>query len=337
MDRYKKFFLKSFLFLFRILPPEFSSKLSLKSIKIIYFLNKSFLKVKSDFSGVKPFYIGNKKLFHPIGLSAGIDKEGKYFNSLGAIGFSFIEVGTFTPLPQKGNKYPRIKRIKDKKSLINKLGFNNPGIFEGIANIKKNKTDFTGALGISIGKNRETSLNDAFKDYVSCLKESYALADYIAVNISSPNTKNLRELTSQAYIEDLCNHIYQESEKLKKTFDKAVPILLKLSPDEKEENLENIISTSVKNGFKGFIISNTMKGNFAGISGGVSGELLKKESLKMLIKVKDLVQNDQIIISSGGISNKDDLEERMDNGADLIQIYTSFVYKGPEALDEMLN
>ena len=203
--------------------------------------------------------------------------------------------------------------------------------------IKNNKKYFSGILGVSIGKNKETKLEDAYKDYLFCLRHCFEISDYIAVNISSPNTEDLRELSSEGFIFDLTAKINEEALNLKNTFGKKVPIMLKLSPDEDDKNLENIIISASSNGFDGFILTNTMQGERKGIRGGISGELLKDKSLNLLKKVKNIVHDEKILISSGGISTKNDLEERIDNGAKLIQIYTSFVYKGPKIVKELLN
>ena len=320
----------------RIFPPEVSSKISLESLRYFFYFKKLINKKPILFKSKKTNVCGIT-FDHYLGLSAGVDKEGKYFNALHSIGFSHIEVGTFTPNPQAGNSHPRVKRIVNKQSLINRLGFNNPGILTGSKNIKKNLTNFHGVLGISIGKNKDTPLEDAYKDYNFCLENCFPLADYIAVNISSPNTKDLRKLTSEDFIEDLAKEINRKANLLEKEYLKKVPIFLKLSPDEDDANLEKIISISLRNNFSGFIISNTTQGTFKGINGGISGELLKIKSINLLKKVYGLVGSKVPLIASGGISTKFDVEERLDNGAKLIQIYTSFVYKGPKIVKELLN
>ena len=335
MNFLKKLFFKIFLKILRIFPPEISSSLSLNSIKLIANLNDDFLRTipKKNFEKVK---VSNLEFDHILGLSAGIDKSGDYFHSLGSIGFSFIEVGTFTPKGQKGNEYPRIKRINKDNSLINRLGFNNPGISEAVEKIDKNKKNFSGILGISIGKNKDTSLENAFLDYNFCMTECFHQADYIAINISSPNTKDLRKLTSPEFIKDLSKEISSTRRELNKKFNKVVPIFLKLSPDEEDRNIQSIVDATALNGFDGYIVANTSQGQFGGISGGISGELLKLKSNEMLQKVNNLVGDDATLIASGGISSKKDIEERLNNGASLIQIYTSFIYKGPFILEELL-
>ena len=320
----------------RIFPPETSSKISLESLKVLHSF-KIRLNKKVNLKRDENIDICGVTFSHYLGLSAGIDKEGKYFNSLCSLGFSHVEVGTFTPIAQIGNDFPRVKRITDKKSLINRLGFNNPGILEAAQNIKKNKINFNGVLGISIGKNKKTSLENAYKDYNYCLENCFYLADYIAVNISSPNTEGLRELSSSDFIEDLTKEISNKAKKLEKNHLTSIPIFLKLSPDEDEKNLETIISTSMSNNFSGFIISNTSQGTFKGISGGISGELLKTKSNNLLKKVYGYVGKEVPLIASGGISSKYDVEERLDSGARLIQIYTSFIYEGPKIINELLN
>lgn len=336
MYSYTEFITKLFLKILRVFPPETSSKISLISLKIIHSLNIK-LNKKVNHKRNKNIDICGVTFDHYLGLSAGIDKEGKYFKPLCALGFSHIEVGTFTPVAQKGNDFPRVKRIIKKKSLINRLGFNNPGVLKAAQNIKKNKTNFNGVLGISIGKNKNTSLENAYKDYNYCLENCFYLADYIAVNISSPNTESLRELSSSDFIEDLTKQISIKVKDLEKNHLSDVPIFLKLSPDEDEKNLEAIISTSLSNNFSGFIISNTYQGTFEEITGGISGELLKSKSNNLLKKAYGYVGKEVPLIASGGISSKHDVEERLDNGAKLIQIYTSFVYEGPKIINELLN
>ena len=335
MNSLKKIFLKVFIKILRIFPPEISSFVSLNSLKLIANINYGFLNAlpKKNLEKVK---ISKLEFDHILGLSAGIDKSGNYFHSLGSIGFSFIEVGTFTPKSQKGNESPRIKRISKHNSLINRLGFNNPGIKASLENINKNKKNFSGILGISIGKNKDTSLDNAFLDYNFCINECFQQADYIAINISSPNTKDLRKLSSPEYIKDLSKEISSTRRELNNKYNKLVPIFLKLSPDEKNENLRDIIDVTLSNGFDGYIVANTIQGEFGGISGGMSGELIKQKSNEVLKEVSNIVGNDATLIASGGISSKKDVEERLNNGASLIQIYTSFIYKGPSILEELL-
>ncbi len=335
MNSFKQIILKTFLTILRILPPEISSSLSLNSIKFITGLNSNFLMAMPK-KRLEKIKIAKLEFEHYLGLSAGIDKSGEYFHSLGTIGFSFIEVGTFTPKAQTGNDFPRIKRIYKDQSLINRLGFNNPGIKEGVENIETNKKYFSGILGISIGKNKDTSLEDAYLDYNLCMNECFLQADYIAINISSPNTKDLRKLTSPEYIKDLAKELSLTRKELDNKFNKAVPIFLKLSPDEKDENIKDIIDATLSNGFDGYIVANTIQGEFGGISGGISGELIKQKSNEMLRKVSSIVGDDATLIASGGISSKRDVEERLNNGASLIQIYTSFIYKGPSVIEELL-
>lgn len=336
MNSLKNKILKILILFMRILPPETSSSLSLNSIKFIFSVNKNFFKPNANLK-FKKIPLKNLEFRNCLGLAAGVDKKGKYFDALSSIGFSFIEVGTFTPIAQNGNNHPRIKRISNELSLINRLGFNNPGILKGVENIARNKPNFSGILGISIGKNKDTPIDTAFKDYLYCLENCFHVADYIAVNISSPNTTDLRKLSSEDYIEHLTKELTLKANSLQKSHKKDVPIFLKLSPDEEDSNIEKIISTSLINGISGFIVSNTTMGKYKNISGGISGKLLKKKSLNMLKKVTNLLGNESFVISSGGISDKSDLIERLDNGAKLAQIYTSFVYEGPKVVEELLN
>jgi dihydroorotate dehydrogenase len=331
-------FLSIFLFILKRFPPEPSKKFSLKLLKLSwkYF---SFLPIfNSNKSKVieKKIILNDLSFKNNVGIAAGLDKEGKYFSALGSLGFGFVEVGTFTPKAQEGNTKPRIKRLKN-DSIINRLGFNNPGIDEGIKNIKRNINNFNGVLGISIGKNKNTELKNAYKDYIFCMNRSYEVADYLALNISSPNTEGLRDLASEEFIEKLIREVTFEKRRLKEKFIKNVPIYIKISPDESDKNLFHLINLSEDYGIDGFIVSNTYVGEAKGISGGISGSMLKEKSLHMLKKVNSLKRKNSTLISSGGISSKSDVKERMENGADLIQIYTSFVYRGPAILEELVN
>ena len=331
-------FLSIFLFILKRFPPEPSKKFSLKLLKLSwkYF---SFLPIfNSNKSKVieKKIILNGLSFKNNIGIAAGLDKEGKYFSALGSLGFGFVEVGTFTTKAQEGNTKPRIKRLKN-DSIINRLGFNNPGIDEGIKNIRRNINNFNGVLGISIGKNKNTELKNAYKDYIFCMNRSYEVADYLALNISSPNTEGLRDLASEEFIEKLIREVTFEKRRLKEKFIKNVPIYIKISPDESDKNLFHLINLSEDYGIDGFIVSNTYVGEAKGISGGISGNMLKEKSLHMLKKVNSLKRKNSTLISSGGISSKSDVKERMENGADLIQIYTSFVYRGPAILEELVN
>ena len=217
------------------------------------------------------------------------------------------------------------------------MGFNNPGIDIGLKNLEKNRKKFNGIVGISIGKNKNTSLESAHLDYVYCLQKAYLAADYIALNISSPNTDGLRELFRENYFDSLIGNINYEASKLQKDLNKFTPLFLKISPDENEERIEEIIECSLRNNISGFIVSNTSLGQFKNIEGGISGELLKAKSIRMLQIVNKINARRGLVISSGGISTKEDLEQRRALGADLFQIYTSFVYEGPKIIDDLLH
>jgi dihydroorotate dehydrogenase len=325
----------------RFLNPELASHISLEALKKLQTFKEFFAKSKKEFhvkeSNSKFIHAGNLKFDNYLGLAAGLDKEGKYFSALGALGFGFVEVGTFTPYRQKGNDLPRIKRIPYEKSLINRLGFNNPGISQGIKNISLSRHKYSGVLGISIGKSLSTPLDRAYEDYVFCLKACYEYADYIAINISSPNTEGLRELSTEIYFKRMLSEIHAEYKKILKKTNKKVPLILKISPDEDHTNLSKIIEVSLENEISGFIVSNTKYGSYQDMQGGISGNLLKDKSLVTQKIVSSYVDKKSIIIASGGISSKEDIEERMDYGADLVQIYTSFVYDGPPIIEKLLN
>lgn len=319
------------------LPPEMSNKVSLESLKLLYKLNileKAF-SIKNF--KIKPTELMGLSFPNKIGVAGGLDKNANYFHILGQLGFGFVEVGTITLKPQKGNPKPRIHRFAKDKSIVNSLGFNNVGVFQALKNIEKNKTNFKGILGVSLGKGKEILNERAHEDYLHLMDYLYDVSDYLAINISSPNTADLRKLSSADHIEHLTKEIGLQRNILQKNHKKEVPIFLKLSPDEEDSNIEKIISTSLNNGISGFIISNTTIGEYKNISGGISGKLLKIKSLNMLKRVKNFLGNESFVISSGGISDKSDLTERLDNGAKLAQIYTSFVYQGPKVVEELLN
>ena len=199
------------------------------------------------------------------------------------------------------------------------------------------KSKYNGIVGISIGKNKDTSIEHAFKDYLYCLDVAYEIADYIALNISSPNTENLRNLSSKKYLENLLSEINKRALKLRAKHSKYTPLILKISPDEEEDVVSSIIEISLKYKIAGFIVANTSYGEEENIKGGISGTMLKDKSLKMLKLVNKLNKKKALIISSGGISSKRDLKEREKLGADLFQIYTGFVYDGPKIIDELLS
>lgn len=272
-----------------------------------------------------------------IGIAGGLDKNAEYFHIFGSLGFGFVEVGTVTLDPQKGNPKPRLFRFSKDKTLVNSLGFNNVGAVTVLKNIKKFKPKYKGALGVSIGKSKTTKLKNAWKDYLHLMDYFYFEADYLAINISSPNTKDLRELSSSENIEFLLRKITEKKKQLFNLYKKKTPVFLKISPDETDLNLKNIIQVAEKNNLDGFICTNTSINHSYKVSGGMSGSLLSNKSLIIQQKVSELKSDKSILIASGGIMSKDDVEDRFLYSADLVQLYTGYIYFGNVLLKEALE
>ena len=278
---------------------------------------------------------------NPVGLAAGFDKNADYLNFLSNIGFGFIEVGTLTPKPQPGNPKPRVFRIIDEQAIINHLGFNNKGIDYAINQIKKFNKNIP--IGINIGKNATTDIKDAFRDYEYCLRKSYSVADYITLNISSPNTKNLRDLQSANNMDSFLNSIKILHNNLKKVYKKHTPLVVKIAPDIEEEPLNDLLNLVNSYDIDGIICTNTtidktdLDHKFKNIQGGLSGKPLYEKSNIVLKNVKKHLNNDITIIGVGGIDSASSANEKFKLGADLVQLYTGLVYKGPNLIKNILN
>lgn len=283
---------------------------------------------------------------NPLGLAAGFDKNGIAIRFWEAIGFSHVEIGTVTPLPQKGNERPRIFRLKKDEALINRLGFNNKGtdeIRENILRAKKlvNK-DFV--IGVNIGKNKITPIRDAVNDYMICFRKMYDAADYFTINISSPNTEGLRLLHEKEHLDILLEEIQKLNIEISKSKSSSVKcIFLKIAPDLTEEMTEMIYNISVKNNITGIIATNTTVERInlktaVSEQGGLSGKPLKPLSDSILKKLSRLNQNNELVlIGVGGIFNRADYEDKINSGALLIQVYTGFIYNGPAIMKNILS
>ena len=324
--------------LFHFLPGELSHLLALKSLKILYSfgLLEIFMKMnlnkRDDNLATTPLDFLNCK--NKLGFAAGLDKDGEYIDCLSALGVGFIEIGTVTPLKQNGNPRPRLFRNKKDKSLLNRLGFNNNGVEALVENLKNRKSKIP--IGVSIGKNHNTPNSEAHKDYLFCMEKVYEHSSYIAINISSPNTSDLRELSSDEFLEDLLNKIKSKQIELSTSL-QYVPIFLKISPDEETEDLKKICHAIIKNEIDGIICSNTTtnhkdKNGY----GGLSGSPLKEISTKKLILVKEIVGTKIPVIASGGVMSVSDYNERIQAGADFVQIYTGFIFEGPRLIHDIL-
>ena len=269
-----------------------------------------------------------------VGLAAGFDKNGDFIDSLGSLGFGFIEVGTVTPRPQPGNDKPRLFRLPQQRAVINRMGFNNKGVDHLVSRLQKAR--FKGVVGVNIGKNLATSIENAHEDYLHCLRKVYASADYVTVNVSSPNTPGLRSLQRKEHLAFFLDLIGEERVRLAQRHGKFVPVLVKVSPDESESQLADFARVFNDSGMDGIIAVNTtlcrkdVEGSVhAGEAGGLSGAPLKKRAEKVLRILKSHINKDATVIASGGILNTDDALARVRAGADLVQVYTGLIYAGP--------
>jgi len=327
--------LKLALFLLKILPEELAHSIALNGLKLLditgllKFIVKDIKNNEIEFLGME--------LKNNLGTAAGLDKNGDYINSLGRLGFGFLEVGTVTPLPQSGNKKPRLFRIFHENAIINRMGFNNKGVDHLVKNLKTHK--YNGIVGVNIGANKSSEGDKRIDDYLECFKKVYKYADYIVVNISSPNTKNLRELHSAENLNMLLSAISQLSGELNNT----KPIFLKISPDENDESLKQIIKIVESSIFSGLIATNTTvdktllkESKYHNYEGGLSGTPLYNKSNEKLELINTIAE-DMPLIAVGGVINKETYFKKLESGADLVQIYTGFIIKGPSIVSEILN
>jgi len=313
-------------FLFN-LDPETAHNLAIKSLKFNLFSGKMFEVEDEQILNIK---LLGKNFPNPIGLAAGFDKSAEVYNSLLKLGFGFVEVGTVTPLKQYGNPKPRVFRLEDDHALINRLGFNNDGmekIKSRIISCRKK-----GILGINIGPNKETK--DQKNDFCLGLKFFFDIADYITVNISSPNTEGLRDFHDQEKLIDLMVAL----NKIKKDNKTNIPLLLKISPDINNSHIPEIADAAIKNNISAIILANTTNGNRDNLiselkseEGGLSGDPLHQISTNMIKKFYKQLNNKIPIIGVGGVNSGKSAYEKILAGASLLQLYTSFVYRGPSA------
>lgn len=279
---------------------------------------------------------------HPLGLAAGFDKNGDYLDALGAIGFSHIELGTVTPRAQPGNPKPRMFRIPAAEALVNRMGFNNKGVDHLLARVVRSR--YRGIRGISIGKNFDTPMENAEADYVACLRKAYVQADYIAVNVSSPNTARLRELQRRDGLERIVAALRSERVRLAELHAKHVPLLVKIAPDLDPDQVASLAMTLRPLGVEGVIATNTSTDlSSLGIGwpserqGGLSGVPLHPLSLAVIRQLRAALGPDFPIIGVGGIANADQALATLRAGANLIQIYTGFAYRGHRLVKEILD
>ena len=317
------------------LDPETAHDLAIKSLKFNFIYQNKIKKNKS----IETEIFG-KKISNPIGIAAGFDKDAEVYNSLFKLGFGFVEVGTVTPLNQYGNPKPRIFRLEEDEALINRLGFNSSGSEKVRSRIISNSPK--GLLGINIGPNKDT--NNKEEDYLIGLRKFYNLADYLTINISSPNTENLRSFHNEDELSKLLDLV----EKEKKILKTKIPIVVKISPDIKDENINTIAELLLKHNVEAVIISNSTDRNRENLSninklekGGLSGKPLEKKSNELINKFYKILKNKIKIIGVGGVDSGQSVYQKIINGASLVQLYTGMVYKGPSIVskinEELIN
>ena len=322
------------------LDPELAHNITLKLLKFSHQTSLSVLsKANSD---NKPVSIMGLDFKNPVGLAAGLDKNGDYIDALAALGFGFVEIGTVTPRPQPGNPKPRLFRLPEHEAIINRMGFNNLGVDHLIQQGKLAK--FKGILGINIGKNFDTPIKSATEDYLIGLRKSYALASYITINISSPNTKNLRQLQQGDEIKKLLSALKEEQLKLQQAYQKYTPLVVKIAPDLDNDEIIHIAQLLLEFNIDGVIATNTtisretIEGHiFAQEAGGLSGAPVKALATGVVASLASELKGEIPIIAVGGILSANDAQEKMEAGASLVQIYSGLIYRGPQLIEEILQ
>ena len=280
---------------------------------------------------------------NPVGLAAGLDKEGNTIDALGRLGFGFVEIGTITPKPQPGNPQPRLFRIIEEKAIINRMGFNNCGIEEGVKNVRSART-FDGIVGFNIGKNKVTPNENAVDDYLKALRGCWGVADYVTVNISSPNTPGLRDLQAADDTARLLEALKVEQTKLTEETGARMPIALKVAPDMGEAQISELSKVFLDGGLECLVATNTtidremVKGKkHWEEAGGLSGSPVTKKSTEVISQFYSHLGKNVPIIGVGGIMIGQDALDKIDAGAKLIQLYTGFIYKGPPLIKEIID
>lgn len=278
-----------------------------------------------------------------VGLAAGLDKAGTAVHAFGEIGFGHVEIGTVTPRPQPGNDKPRLFRLKEHQAIINRMGFNNPGIEGLLDNLARSRKDFRGILGINIGKNAATPNEEAIRDYLLGLEGVYGAADYVTANLSSPNTKGLRDLQNAATCRELILRLQEKREEVKGDHGgKQVPLVIKIAPDLSDESIADLAKVFSETRIDGVITTNTtisreaVSGHrLASEAGGLSGAPLTTRSTAVLARLRGELDKNIPIIGSGGVMCAADARAKFDAGADLVQVYTGLIYRGPRLVREI--
>jgi dihydroorotate dehydrogenase len=322
------------------LDPETAHNLTLTGLKLAE--QTGLIKLLIEPCTHKPVKAMGLTFKNALGLAAGLDKNGDYIDALAALNVGFIEIGTVTPRPQPGNPKPRLFRLPEHQAIINRMGFNNLGIDHLLLQVQRRRSH--GILGINIGKNADTPIEQAVDDYLLGLRKSYAVADYITLNISSPNTKNLRQLQQGDELKRLIDTLKTEQGVLQQKHQKYTPLVLKIAPDLNPDEIAHIARLLLIFEVDGVIATNTtlarhMLDNhpLAEEAGGLSGAPVRQKSTAVVMALAAELQNKIPIIAAGGIMSAADAQEKFNAGARLVQIYSGLIYKGPQLIADILN
>jgi len=322
------------------LDPELAHTLTLTGLDWLHFLKGT--KILFPTVNTTPTTVMGLNFKNTVGLAAGLDKNGAHIDSLAALGFGFIEIGTVTPRPQPGNPKPRLFRLVEHEAIINRMGFNNLGVDRLIENVKK--AQFKGIIGINIGKNADTPIESAADDYLICLKKVYPYASYVTVNISSPNTQNLRQLQQGDDIRQLLAALSKEQQALKLEHKKHVPLVLKIAPDLSTEEIDHIAALLLEFNLDGVIATNTTLSRTAVAghpaaheAGGLSGGPVREPATTVIKRLNQQLGGKIPVIAAGGILTAADAKEKQAAGAALVQLYSGLIYKGPGLIRALLK
>ncbi|MBX3708495.1 MAG: quinone-dependent dihydroorotate dehydrogenase [Gammaproteobacteria bacterium] len=321
------------------LDPEVAHYTALQSLSMAHQLGISRLQTKTL---SQPTTLMGLTFPNPVGLAAGLDKNGDYIDALAALGFGFIEIGTVTPKPQAGNPKPRLFRLTEQEAIINRMGFNNKGIEYVMRRLEK--TRYRGILGINIGKNKDTSNENAIDDYLQGYRAFWKFASYITINISSPNTPGLRDLQQSDVLSVLLRALKQEQQFTFSNHKKYIPLVVKISPDLSMQELLSVTTVLLQEKIDGVIATNTTvhrddvaHSSYAKEIGGLSGKPLQARSTQIITQLHSILQNKIPIIASGGIMDEKSAQEKIQAGAELLQIYSGFIYSGPQLINRILS
>jgi len=322
------------------LDPELAHTLTLTGLDWLHFLKGT--KILFPTVNTPPTTVMGLNFKNTVGLAAGLDKNGAHIDSLAALGFGFIEIGTVTPRPQPGNPKPRLFRLVEHEAIINRMGFNNLGVDRLIENVKK--AQFDGIIGINIGKNADTPIEKAADDYLICLKKVYPYASYVTVNISSPNTQNLRQLQQGDEIRQLLAALSQEQQALNRKHNKHVPLVLKIAPDLSTEEIDHIAALLLEFKLDGVIATNTTLSRTAVAghpaaqeAGGLSGGPVREPATTVIKRLNQQLGGKIPVIAAGGILTAADAQEKQAAGAALVQLYSGLIYRGPTLINDILK